>query len=644
MMAAVTAAGQGRSVLLVEQNPMLGKKLRITGKGRCNVTNDCEPAEFLKHVVSGEKFLYGCIYRFPPSSTKAYFESLGVPLKTERGRRVFPVSDRAADIAEAMTGDLRARGVRTVRARATGLMTAEGPNGPRACGVRTDRGDIAAAAVILATGGVSYPATGSRGDGHRMAADTGHTVTALSPSLVAVETAEDLSDLMGLTLKNVTLRVDAPGGKKVFEEQGELLFTHFGVSGPLVLSASAHMQEAPVGTYRMTLDLKPALDEKTLDARLISDLRKYAARDFCNALDDLLPKTLIPEIVSRSGIPPRCKAGEVTRDMRRALLSALKGMTLQPAGFRPMAEAIVTHGGVSLKEVDPKTMMSRRVENLFFAGELLDADAYTGGYNLQIAFATGRAAGAGAAAAAESLKERKENTDMSKIRIAIDGPSGSGKSSLAKNLSRELRLVYVDTGAMYRTVGLAVRRAEADPHDEAAVAPLLEGLTLEMKQTDEGQKMFLNGEDVTGLIRTEEMSRYASAVGTLPAVRRFLTSMQKRMAEAGGIVMDGRDIGTVVIPDAEIKIFLKTSPEERARRRLEEQLARGEECTYEEVLADIRRRDEQDTNRASAPLRCAEDAVVIDNSGYEMEDTLREALGIVRSRLGLRGGERTARG
>ncbi len=626
MMAAVTAAEKGAAVILIEQNDRLGRKLRITGKGRCNVTNDCPPDEMLRYVTRNRKFLYSALFRFPPEKTMAYFEALGVPLKTERGRRVFPVSDKAADIAEAMVRDVRGSGVRVLHARVKTILR----DGGAVSGVLTESGEhIAARAVIVATGGLSYPATGSRGDGYRMARDCGVAVTPLSPSLVPICTAENVSEMMGLSLRNVTLTVRDANGKEVYSELGEMMFTHFGVTGPLALSASAHMQENPVPSYRLFIDMKPALDEKTLDERLCRDLKENATRDFCNSLGGLLPASMIPYVVRESGIDPRLKCAGIRREDRQRLCRLLKAIPLTPTGFRPIDEAIVTAGGIEVTALDPKTMMVKTAPGLFFAGEVIDLDAKTGGYNLQIAFATGRAAGEGAAAFAAEEQKKGEKKMNGNIRIAIDGPSGSGKSSLAKKVARELGLVYVDTGAMYRAVGLYVRRHDVSPEDTAGVEALLPDITVGLEMGENGQIVLLSGEDVTSLIRTEEISMYASLVSKIPAVRAFLTSQQQAMAAAGRIVMDGRDIGTVVIPDAEVKIFLKTSPEERARRRYEELLGRGEDAVYEDVLRDIMKRDENDASRDVAPLRQAEDAVVIDNSGYEPEDTLREALEII---------------
>ncbi len=408
MMAAITAAkafakaGAPCRVILYERNPMLGKKLRITGKGRCNVTNNCTPQELREAVTRNQKFLYGASARFTPADTMAFFEDAGVPLKTERGRRVFPVSDKAADIAQAMEKSVREAGVsirKGVRVTAIERVHEDGCAGENcSCGYRIlfDENGERADAVILATGGVSYPGTGSTGDGHRMLTEMGVPVTELRPSLVPIVTREDTGELMGLTLKNVALTLTR-GGKEIFRDQGEMLFTHFGLTGPLVLSASANMQKGQVTDYRITIDLKPALTVEELDKRLLSDFAKYNGRDFCNALDDLLPKRLIPWVIHASKIPERAKVSGITREQRMALGKVLKELPFTPVAFRPMEEAVVTCGGVDVKAVSPKDMMIKAQPGLFCAGELLDLDAYTGGYNLQIAFSTGVLAGQGAA-------------------------------------------------------------------------------------------------------------------------------------------------------------------------------------------------------------------------------------------------------
>ena len=400
MMAAVTAARLGTGVCLVERNPKVGRKLYITGKGRCNVTNRCSPQEFLAAVPRNGKFLYSAIEHTPPAWVEEFFTGLGVPLKVERGNRVFPVSDRAADIIDAPFRELKRLSVPILQGRASALDCREGD----VRGVTLDTGEaIDCQAVILATGGLSYPATGSTGDGYELARALGHTIAEPRPSLVPLEVpGEDCPRMQGLALKNVQLTVKNQKGKAVFRERGELLFTHFGLSGPLVLSASAHLRDFAKDRYRCHIDLKPALDEATLDARLVRELTQGANRDMDNLMGALLPRLMIPVALERAGIPGERKAHDLTRGERRRLLEQLKDFSLDISGPRPVAEAIVTSGGVKVGEVDPRTMASKKAGGPFFAGELLDVDAYTGGFNLQIAWATGRAAGEGAA---RSLRE-----------------------------------------------------------------------------------------------------------------------------------------------------------------------------------------------------------------------------------------------
>ena len=398
MMAAITAARLGTDVCLVERNPKVGRKLYITGKGRCNVTNHCSPQELLSATPRNGKFLYSAAERTPPSWVEEFFAALGVPLKVERGNRVFPVSDRAADIIDALFRELRRLGVPILQGRVSALDCREGA----VCGVELGeekaRTGLACQAIILATGGLSYPATGSTGDGYEFARALGHTVVEPRPSLVPLEVpGEDCPRMQGLALKNVQLTVKNQKGKAVFREQGELLFTHFGLSGPLVLSASAHMRDFAKDRYRCHIDLKPALDEATLDARLVRELAQGANRDLDNLMGALLPRLMIPVVLERAGIPGDRKAHDLTKGERRRLLEQLKDFALDISGPRPVAEAIVTSGGVKVGEMDPRTMASKKARGLFFAGELLDVDAYTGGFNLQIAWATGRAAGEGAA-------------------------------------------------------------------------------------------------------------------------------------------------------------------------------------------------------------------------------------------------------
>ena len=391
LMAAGVCAERGRRTAVFEKNEKLGRKLRITGKGRCNVTNNCTVQEVIACTTRGGKFLYGALSAFPPEETMRFFENLGIPLKTERGRRVFPVSDRADDIADALAGFARENGAQAVREPVQSVLA----EGGKVLGVRTSRGEYRAGSVLLACGGASYPGTGSNGDGYRLARALGHTVGPVVPSLVPlVEQGGDCSQMMGLSLRNCGVKVTRQDRKKpVYEDFGELLFTHFGLSGPTILSASAHMHPMEAGLYTIHLDLKPALSEIQLDARLLRDFEKNKNRIFANSLDELLPQKLIPIAVRRSGIPGETRCHSITREERQAFGRLLKDFPIRISGFRPLAEAIVTSGGVSLKEVDPRTMESKLVKGLYFAGELLDVDAYTGGYNLQIAFSTGHLAG-----------------------------------------------------------------------------------------------------------------------------------------------------------------------------------------------------------------------------------------------------------
>ena len=391
LMAAGAALEMGAEVTVFEHNDRLGKKVRITGKGRCNVTNDCTRDEFLAAVVHNPRFLYAPLSALSPQDTIALFEGLGVPLKTERGRRVFPVSDRAEDIVSALKNYASLATVRHTHVR--GILTEEG----RAVGVLTDKKEYFDR-VILATGGASYSTTGSDGSGFRMVETMGHTVTPLCPSLVPLTSADPCCrDMMGLSLRNVGLTVRLKNGKTVYEDFGELLFTHFGLSGPTVLSASSHLHEDPISQMEAVIDLKPALSEKELDTRILGDFEKYSNRQFSNALGDLLPAKMIPVMVRRSGISPDAKVHTVTREQRKHLVQLFKAFSIPLSGFRPIEEAIITAGGVSVKEISPKTMESKLFPHLYFAGEVIDVDAYTGGYNLQIAFSTGYLAGRSAA-------------------------------------------------------------------------------------------------------------------------------------------------------------------------------------------------------------------------------------------------------
>lgn len=387
MFTAITAASRGGRILLLEKNDRLGKKLLITGKGRCNVTNHCSGQEVLQNTPRNGRFLYSALTAFPPEKTMAFFESHGCPLKTERGNRVFPVSDRSQSILDCLKNELRRVRVTVCNETVTRILTKDG----RVHGVQTDKNTYEASWVILATGGVSYPATGSTGDGYSFAAALGHTIIPQEGSLVPLtEDGTDCARMQGLSLRNVAVKLLNAKGKVLYQDFGELLFTHFGMSGPTVLSASCHLKGEGC---RMVIDLKPALEPSKLDERILRDLELYQNRSMENALTDLLPRSMIPVVLRRLDISADLQANSLTRQKRRALVELLKAFPVAIAGKRPVSEAIITSGGVKVSEVDPKTMESKLVPGLFFAGEILDCDAYTGGFNLQIAWATAYAAG-----------------------------------------------------------------------------------------------------------------------------------------------------------------------------------------------------------------------------------------------------------
>ena len=389
MMCAYTAASRGVDTIILEPNRQLGRKVRITGKGRCNLTNNCDVKEFMRNIPGDGRFLYSALNRFSPSDTMAFFEEHGMPVKTERGNRVFPVSDNANDVAGTLTRLCEREGVRIIHTHAKRIHF---PNGAVE-GVETEDGLIACRAAAVCTGGLSYPLTGSTGDGYDFARAAGHTVTPQRPSLVPLESPDAYcAEMQGFSLKNVALSV-FEDNKLIFKEQGEMLFTHFGVSGPLVLSASAHIRHLGEKQYRLEIDLKPALDEKKLDLRILRDFEKYANREFKNALCDLEGYTMIPSLIKLSEIPEDLKVNSITREQRMRLLHLLKAFPVAVSGTRPIDEAIVTSGGVCTKEIDPRTMESKLISGLYFAGEVLDVDGYTGGFNLQIAWSTGYVAG-----------------------------------------------------------------------------------------------------------------------------------------------------------------------------------------------------------------------------------------------------------
>jgi len=388
MLAAATAALDGKKVVLFEKNDFLGKKLRITGKGRCNVTNNADISEFIKNVAVNAAFLYSAFYSFTNTDLIELINRLGVETKVERGGRVFPVSDKAGDIVSALAGYVADSGVKIVKVPVTKVVALD--DGSKTV-VLADKRAVRCDSVIIATGGMSYPGTGSTGDGYRFARELGHTVTELKPSLVPVVVKEKfIGELQGLSLKNVAVSLKL-NGKKVYDDFGEMLFTHYGLSGPTILSASSHIRGD--GEYTVSIDLKPALDFSALDKRILRDFEQMKNKDFINSLDELLPKKLIPVIVKLSGIDAHKKINEITREERHGLVTLIKNLQFEIKGFRPIKEAIITSGGVSVKEINPATMESKLVSGIFFAGEVIDVDAYTGGFNLQIAFSTGYLAG-----------------------------------------------------------------------------------------------------------------------------------------------------------------------------------------------------------------------------------------------------------
>lgn len=398
MMAAISAAENGAEVVLFERNSVLGKKIRITGKGRCNLTNACDTAEIFDNIPTNGSFLYSAIYSFTNLDVIEFFENEGVKTKVERGERVFPVSDRASDVVEAMRRKIKALNIKVINAYVNSIIVKD----KKVCGIKYGNTVFDADRVIIACGGKSYPVTGSDGNGYLLARLCGHSVTEIHPALVPVETVEDTSALMGLSLRNVSVNVKNPDGKQLYAGFGEMMITHYGLSGPLILSASSHMGKRPEGLV-IEIDLKPALDENKLDLRILRDFEKYKNKNFENSLSELLPSKMIPYVVKRCKIDPFKKVNTVTKEERKQLLNTVKHLNFTVKKYRPVEEAIVTSGGVNIKEINSSTMESKLVKGLYFAGEIIDVDAYTGGFNLQIAFSTGHLAGEKAAQKGEIL-------------------------------------------------------------------------------------------------------------------------------------------------------------------------------------------------------------------------------------------------
>lgn len=392
MFAAATASNKGKSVLLLDKNNILGRKLRITGKGRCNITNAADVSEFFDNIPTNPKFLYSALYGFTGQDMISFLERQGVPCKTERGGRVFPVSDKAHDVANALSDFVKKSGVTVCQAKAKDVAYKDG----KICGVITDKGKIDCNAVIIATGGMSYPLTGSTGDGYRFAEKAGHTIISPRGALVPMESDDIVcAELKGLTLKNISVTMTDLNGKELENEFGELLFAHFGLTGPVILSLSSWVPKNQ--DFIISIDLKPALSDEQLDARILRDFAKFSNKQLCNALVELLPKSMIEPVLKKAELDSRKVVNTITKKERQALLYTLKNFNIKCKGLRPIEEAIVTGGGVCVKEVNPSTMESKRIKNLYFAGEVLDVDAYTGGFNLQIAYSTGILAGENAA-------------------------------------------------------------------------------------------------------------------------------------------------------------------------------------------------------------------------------------------------------
>ncbi len=649
MMAAIAAASVGGKVTLFEKNEKLGKKLYITGKGRCNVTNACDPEDFFANIVRNPRFMYSSFKLCSNDMLMALLESYGVSLKTERGNRVFPLSDHSSDIIRALADELKRQNVRVcLNYEVKGLLLED--NAAEAAASRRCVGVIGRDGkkhyfdhVIVATGGLSYPSTGSTGDGLRFAEKAGLKVNACLPSLVPFEAKESIcKELSGISLKNVAVRLFCED-KEIYSGFGEMLFTHFGVSGPLILSASAEATEYLAQGRKMILhiDLKPALSEKQLNDKLIRMLTEGASKSLKNALGSVLPVRLLLAVLDAAGLDPEKKCSLVSKQERLDFIQKLKDFTLTVTSTRGFAEAVITRGGVDVKNISPTTMMVKGVEGLSFAGEVLDVDALTGGFNLQIAWSTGFAAGTYAASEENALSERKPKEKGKKqkervkmnIQIAIDGPAGAGKSTIAKQLAKKLDILYVDTGAMYRAVALYLLENEVDIDDEAAVTRICRNAKLDLSQEKDGQHVFLNGRDVNPFIRTPRVSDATSRSSAYAGVREYVVASQREIAKNISLIMDGRDIGTVVLPDATLKIYLTADPKVRAKRRYDEMIARGDEADLETILQEIKERDHRDMTREVTPLRQAEDAVCVDTSYMSIEEVVDTIYGLCMERV-----------
>ena len=673
MMAAYAAAKEGARVTLIEKNEKLGKKLFITGKGRCNVCNAAKDMETLfQNVCTNQKFLYSAFYGFDNAAVMELFEKAGCPLKIERGDRVFPISDHSSDVIAAMKRLLDKVRVKVRLNEAVEEIIAKDG---RFEAVRMHSGEILSAdACILCTGGVSYPSTGSTGDGYAFAKELGHEVTATHPALVPLETVETWpEEVMGLSLKNVGLCMTR-GKKTLYEGFGEMMFTHFGVTGPLVLSASSFYYmgsgkkekakkergngeqtasakaETTAEKTLLSIDLKPALDAEQLDRRLLREFEEHKAKQFKNALGALFPSKLIPVMIRLSGIDPDKKVSEISKEERLSFGHLIKHLPLTVKGTRGFVEAIITQGGISVKQVNPSTMESKLVSGLYFAGEVLDLDALTGGFNLQIAWSTGYLAGTSAAnkedtkgdvrgKASDALDKSEEKKPATKegdqkmsYNIAVDGPAGAGKSTIAKLVAKEKGIIYVDTGAMYRAIALYMLRENVDPKDTKAIIEKCADANITLGHEDGQQVVYLNGENVNGLIRTEAVGIMASTISVIGEVRAKLVEKQQALAKTTDLIMDGRDIGTVVLPNADLKIYLTASSEVRAKRRYDELVAKGQECDLAQIKADIEDRDYRDMHREISPLKQADDAILVDTSYMTIDEVVAKILELAENK------------
>lgn len=624
LLAAVTAADHGAKVLLFEKMDKVGLKMGITGKGRCNLTNNAPIMDFIAMTPGNGRFLFSAYKRFNNMDLLSLFHTWGLETKVERGGRIFPASDDAQEVRHLFVRLLHEKQVDVhLSEPVLHIQTKKGC----AAGVVTGKGTYEADAVILATGGKSYPRTGSTGDGYRLAGELGHTVTKIRPALIPLVCAEPYCrELQGLSLKNVTLAL-AAGGRRKSEAFGEMIFTHFGISGPIVLTQSDVVTLWLSQGYQVTgyIDLKPALTEEVLDQRILRDLQKFRLKQMGNALSELLPRRLIDAVMKLADIPAEIPAAALKKAQRIHLRQTIKKLPLTITKARPIEEAIVTAGGISTKEVNSSTMESKIVRGLYLAGEVLDVHAFTGGYNLQAAFSMGRMA---------ALSAAGDKTQMRKLAIAIDGPAGAGKSSVAKILAANMGYAYLDTGAMYRAVTYEVLRRELT--EEKDIVALAAGMDMTVKPEADAMHVVVNGHDVTDYIRTPEVSARVSAVSALAGVRAAMVGIQRRQAAKGGIVLDGRDIGTTVLPHADVKIFLTASVHTRALRRFKEMTEKNPGMTLEEVEKDIRKRDWQDSHREVSPLKQAEDAVLLDNSRLTLEETAKAIMEICEKKWEVR--------